>query len=75
MKKPLLSVGDKVIVIDPVSLSYGETRIIEVVEDGIAYSDYERQIGYYASTGAGRLAKKDGKPFVRKLTKLERVLK
>lgn len=67
----MLKVGDEIIVIADVPFK-GEINTITHVSDGIAYtSDY---VGYWAETGAGRLAKKDDEPFVRKLTKLDRAL-
>lgn len=68
-----LKVGDKVIVIADVN-NKGEINTIKAVIDGIAYIDVYMKIGYHATTGAGRLHREDGAPFVRKLTPLDELL-
>lgn len=69
-----LKAGDKFIIIDKYHSGFGETGTIECVIDGIAYSDYARKIGYHLN-GVGRLGMENGIPMIRKLTKLEKVLK
>jgi hypothetical protein len=69
----MIKVGDKVIVIADVVFK-GEIYTIVKVEDGIAYIDQQGWVGYWTSTGAGRLVKESDRPFVRKLTPLDELL-
>lgn len=68
-----LKVGDKVIIIADVHYK-GEISTIKDVIDGIAYTDVYMGVGYHATTGAGRLDREDGAPFIRKLTPLDDLL-
>jgi hypothetical protein len=70
----MLKVGDKVVIINKESPSFGEIREIVLVKNGIAWFDITMGVGYHAKTGASRLDKEDGKPLVRKLTPLDELL-
>lgn len=71
-----LKVGDRVIVVNADSFSYGEVRTLVAEKDGCVFVNGDCSIGYFAITGAGWLDREgeNGRQFVRKITPLEELL-
>ena len=69
----MLEVGDIVIVISEDDPKVGSWQTITHVDDTFAYTS--PYVGYWRTSMAGRLASEDGRPYVRKLTPLDKAMK